>query len=73
MTRRWFADAGRNIGIGLAIMLIVLASLMIAIFWPRPAGAYWSPYQWRTWSYCTKVWAKTYGSNDACRRFFRGN
>ena len=51
MTRRWFDDAGRNIGIGLTIMLIVLASLMVAIFWPRPAGAQGRT-AWQVWMEC---------------------
>ena len=50
------------------IIAMVVAFLAFANI---PAQA-WTNAQWRTWSYCTKVWAKTYGSNAECRYFFTG-
>jgi hypothetical protein len=57
----------------LGVLVAMLIGVVIGLceYASTPAHA-WTNAQWRTWSYCTKVWAKTYGSNAECRYFFTG-
>ncbi len=48
---------------------IPIAATIALLIASSPAAA-WTNAQWRSYIYCTKVWAKTYGSNEECRRFF---
>jgi hypothetical protein len=59
------------------VILGVLVGLGIGVFLAlceyatTPAHA-WSTQQWRTYSYCVRVWTQTGGSNPECRYFFTG-
>lgn len=52
-----------------ALTGIILAAALA--FASAPAQA-WSTQQWRTYSYCVKVWTRMGGSNAECRYFFTG-
>ena len=57
--------------LGALTALIIGALIFLASVASSPAHA-WSTQQWRTYSYCVRVWTRTGGSNAECRYFFTG-
>lgn len=57
--------------LGAALAALIGIVIGLCEYASTPAHA-WSTQQWRTYSYCVRVWTQTGGSNAECRYFFTG-
>jgi hypothetical protein len=53
--------------------LCTAAAVALATLISIASAQAWTTEQWRTYSYCVKVWARTGGTNAECRYFFTGH